>query len=215
MEIKLGLVTGREDKVSRGRTVPARLMQVMLTDESDIQTVQLVGQNGEECNPPDGSLVLVVQAGTAYKLAIGTEDTIAPVMGVGGKRIYSTDSDSEAVTASVRLDPDGLITVSNGGGSITLTPAGLLTVTCDGNTVINSAKTIINNNVEIDGTLLVSGITTLNNNVEIDGTLLVSDTITGQSAINATGNVSSGSITLTTHKHGGVATGGGQSGVAV
>jgi phage baseplate assembly protein V len=84
-------------------------------------------------------------------------DRVAPDLDVGGKRIYSTAADGQTVMAEVRLDPDGTITARNPGATITITPAGLVTIDADGETVINSSKTTINNDVQINGNLDVSG----------------------------------------------------------
>jgi phage gp45-like len=124
MTVRLGIVTGRTiaENQSLGGP-PVRLLQVMLTDESDVQTVQLVGQTGEESNPPNGSLVVVLAAGESFKLAVASDEGVVPDLAIGGKRLFAVD-DEGAVIAQVRLDPDGLVTVSNNAASFTMSPGG-------------------------------------------------------------------------------------------
>jgi phage gp45-like len=178
--VRTGRVTGRQTEKNKDGVDTVRLLQVVVTDRDDVQTVQLVSQTGEESNPPDGSAVVLVPAGPALKLAVAMLDRVAPDLAVGGKRIYSTAADGQTVMAEVRLDPDGkitihndnasqtidpdgTITVANPGATITITPAGLVTIDADGETVINSSKTTINNDVQINGNLDVSGTATAPN----------------------------------------------------
>jgi hypothetical protein len=127
MTTRLGIVSGRSIGQNHDLGGPAvRLLQVMMTDESDVQTVQLVGQVGEESNPPNGSLVVVLAAGESFKLAVATDEGVEPVMAIGGKRIFAVD-DEGVVIAQVCLDPDGLVTVSNNAASFTMSPDGAFT----------------------------------------------------------------------------------------
>lgn len=161
--VRTGRVTGRQTEKNKDGVDTVRLLQVVVTDRDDVQTVQLVSQTGEESNPPDGSAVVLVPAGPALKLAVAMLDRVTPDLAVGGKRIYSTAADGKTVMAEVRLDPDGTITARNPGATITITPAGLVTIDADGETVINSSKTTINNDVQINGNLDVSGTATAPN----------------------------------------------------
>lgn len=190
MEINTGIVTGRTEARNRGGVVVARLLQVMVSDEADVQTVQLVGQAGEESNPPNGSLVLLLGAGKAMQLSAGVADGIEPIMAVGGKRIYSTDETGAVVKGLVRLNPDGDILVQNDNTSVNVMPNGDVTVTCGG------AITVYSN----DAVNITAPSVVLNSDLQVNG------------AITATGLVTGGGTVLSTHKHGGVQTGGGQTG---
>lgn len=191
--IRTGRVTGRQTAKNRDGADSVRLLQAVVTDRDDVQTVQLVSQTGEESNPPDGSVVVLVPAGPALKLAVAMLDRVPPDLAVGGKRIYSTADDGTTVKAEVRLDPDGKITVSNPGATITITPAGLVTIDAAGETVVNSSKTTINNDVQINGNLDVSG------------------TVTAPNVVGTT-DVAAAGISGKTHTHGGVTTGAGNTG---
>lgn len=152
METRLGIVTGRTVAPNRGRGVPVRLLQVMVTDRSDVQTVQLIEQAGEESNPPDGSLVVLLPAGKAVKLAVSAHDGVTPDLEVGGKRIYSIGPDRQPI-ASLRLDPDGTITASNPGATVTIAPDGTVSITADGELSITSPHTRINGPLTATGTI--------------------------------------------------------------
>lgn len=188
MDIKTGRVTGRVTGKNRDGVDTVRLLQVVISDKNDVQTVQLASQSGEESNPPNGSLVVIGQAGPALKISLSTLDRVAPVVDPGGKRIYSTDSSGQSVKASIQLDPDGTITVDNPGATITITPAGLVTIDADGNTVINSNKTIINNDVDIDGDLDVTG--TISGNA-----------VTSSTTVSASGDLESAGTSFNGHTH--------------
>lgn len=126
MDLRVGIVTGRETAVNREAGGPAvRLLQVQITDHNDVQTVQLVGQAGEEVNPANGSLVLVLPGGQAFKLSAGTSDWVVPIMAVGGKRLYAIDPATGDVICDIQLKPDGTVVVANGLASFTMTPAGV------------------------------------------------------------------------------------------
>lgn len=164
MELSAGIVVGRKTEKNMDGNVPVRILQVMITDMNDVQSVQLLGQAGEECNPPDGSLVLVNATGEAFKLTAGTADTIEPVLAVGGKRIYSTNIENDTVMAQVRLDPDGKITVSNDIASMTMLPTGEIMI---GNTN-TFMKLLPGGIVEIKTTQLnIDGYIKTNNHIEV------------------------------------------------
>jgi phage baseplate assembly protein V len=190
MQISTGIVTGRRTDKNREGTESVRLLIVQVSDDFDMQTVQLVGQTGEESNPPNGSHLALIEAGSGFQLAVGSVDAIPPVLGVGGKRIYSTDADGAAVMASIRLDPDGTVTVSNPGATITVTPAGIVTVAADGEIRLNGSKTVVNSDLDVAGT------------------------ITAPNVVGTT-DVTGGGKVLSTHIHSGVQTGGGNTGAPV
>lgn len=153
--MQTGRVTGRQFKKNKDGTKSVLLMQVELTDPADIQTIELMSQTGEESNPPTGSKVTVLPIGQAFKLAIASDDQIEPEVAPGEKKIYSTDETGATVKASVYLKNDGTIIADNVGVTITATPGGVLSIVTSGNTEITSAKTVINNDVEINGKLSV------------------------------------------------------------
>lgn len=144
MDISIGIVTERQVAINRDGNNAERILQVVITDPRDVQSVQLVSQTGEESNPPSGSLIAIISESEGMKIGIAASDGILPDLEVGGKRIYSTDTSGTIRKADVRLDPDGKITaegpvgsltidpdgqiaLTNGAGSITISPAGVIT----------------------------------------------------------------------------------------
>jgi len=143
MDIRIGIVTGSKVAANGDGAEPGRVLQAIITDVQDTQNVQTC-QAGDEYHPPNGATVVLSAGGDAYKVALTLDDGIAPVMGKGGRRIYSTDADGAAETAEVRCHPDGklevfndqagltmlpdgTVEISNGAGGATLSPAGVWT----------------------------------------------------------------------------------------
>jgi phage gp45-like len=91
--IKVGTVTGREIRPNIDGSKDVLLLQVEITDPEDIQTVEVIGHAGEDSNPPDGSTVLIVKVGNAWKLAPAVNDGIEPDASLtpGEKKVYSSD----------------------------------------------------------------------------------------------------------------------------
>lgn len=93
--------------------------------------------------------------------------------------------------AFIELDP--------GSHAVNVTTSGKLTASAQGGTEINSPEIVLNGNVTINGNLS-------------QGMGAGGGTATMLGPVNVTNDVSAGGISLQTHKHGGVETGGGQTG---
>lgn len=109
--VKLGTITGREITTNRDGTTPRVMLQVQMTSPDDIQTVELVTPPGYDANPINGSLVYVMEVGTAYKIAIAVNDGITPDMATGEKRVYSLNDDG-AIQAFIKLLKTGIIEIN-------------------------------------------------------------------------------------------------------
>lgn len=203
MEVRTGRVTGRQTAKNRDGAESVRLLQVVVTDRDDVQTVQLVSQTGEESNPPDGSVVVLVPAGPALKLAVATLDRVTPDLAVGGKRIYSTAEDGVTVMAEARLDPDGKITLSNSGGSIVIQPDGTIVSQNAGTTITQNPGGVINfhgTQAVFDCPVQAPSVALVtagggSGSVTADGDINATGTITGQT------DVIAGTISGKTHTH--------------
>nr|WP_208295340.1 Gp138 family membrane-puncturing spike protein [Serratia plymuthica] len=103
-------------------------------------------------------------------------------------------------TAQLRTD-DGaaFIELDPGSHAVTVTTLGKLTASAQGGTEINSPEIVLNGNVTINGNLS-------------QGMGAGGGTATMLGPVNVTNDVNAGGISLQTHKHGGVETGGGQTG---
>jgi phage gp45-like len=96
--------TGRQEKTKM-------VMMMYCFFRHDIQTVQLMTHAGDDINPPDGSRIVVLSVGRAYKIAIASEDGIEPEVAPGEREIYS--SVDGARMARVRLTSEGLVVIQN------------------------------------------------------------------------------------------------------
>ena len=127
---------------------------------SDQRTVQIFGPCNEDFAPPENCRTLDVPLGRDRGFLVSAayhNQQIPPVAIHGERRIYSTNQAGDLVMAEVFLKQDGTILAKNAAITITAHPSGLLEIATGGNTEITSAKTIINNDVKIDGDLEVTG----------------------------------------------------------
>lgn len=149
MKVSSGKITGTTIGLNRDAERPARLFQVEITSESDLQTVEQSRRSGEDNNPPLGARVIIAQIGSAWKIAIADEDFIAPEAGAGEKYLYSTDPDGVEKKAVIKLLNTGEITIGNGAAEVQLDAAGNIAldgahVTIEGGLTVNGAITADN-----------------------------------------------------------------------
>jgi len=112
MKIQTGIIKGRETKSNRDGVRDVLLLQVELTDKNDVQTVELMQGAGDQYNPENGSKVLVVSDGPAYKIAIAVDDMTAIALEVGERAIRSVLGG--AVKSSVLCKNDGNVVINEG-----------------------------------------------------------------------------------------------------
>lgn len=190
MEIRIGVVAGSRVDVNGDGTEEGRILQAVITDHTDVQNIQTC-QPGEEYNPPNGCQVMIAAAGESFKVALAFDDTIAPIMEPGGRRIYATDPDGEAEVAELRLHPDGKIEALNEAANITVLPDGTITAA-------NGAASI---------TMSPAGVITFHGAsahfdcpVTMDSTLAVATSVTAPSVVGST-DVTAGGKALAAHRH--------------
>jgi phage gp45-like len=107
---RIGKVTGREVVKNRDGGNNRLMLQVEITDSYDIQTIELRNQYGEDNNPVNGSQVLIIDIGSAFKMAIAAEDGITPSMNPGEKKIYSVSG--AAIAAFINFLASGNIEIN-------------------------------------------------------------------------------------------------------
>lgn len=107
---RIGKVTGREVIKNRDGQNDRLMLQVEITDSDDIQTVELRNQYGEDNNPVNGSQVLIIDMGSAFKVAIAAEDGITPSMNPGEKKIYSVSG--AAIAAFINFLASGILEIN-------------------------------------------------------------------------------------------------------
>jgi len=160
----------------------------------DKRDFQIYGPCNEDFSPPNDVLALQANFGRDSGFIIlhaYSNQKITPVALPGERRLYSTNEAGDTVQSQIHLKQDGAIFIDNGAVTITANPSGLLQINTTGNSEITSAKTVINNDVEIDGDLLVSGTSELQGTTTIETKTFLNHTHTGvQSGGSNTGGVS-------------------------
>lgn len=104
------------------------------------------------------------------------------------------------------VDPTKIV-IENGTSTIKLAPDGDITVDSSTRVVVTVPETIFNSNVTINGALLVTEQVTFNNSLNTLGKVTFGDTL------DVTGDTVSAGISVSTHTHGGVQVGAGDTDV--
>lgn len=86
-----GIVKGQEIKKNRDGLPDVRLLQVELSNESDVQTVQYMPMSGDDSPPQNGDTVVVLDIGSAFLVAVGVQGSVVPSMQSGEKKLFSRD----------------------------------------------------------------------------------------------------------------------------
>jgi hypothetical protein len=120
MKIQTARVLQSALKKNRDGETLVRMLQVELSDPDDKQWVELFTQSGEDYNPPNDSTVIVVEAGDAWKIAIATDDGIAPSVDQGERELYSIDATGLLKKVTIKLLKNGDLEIGNGIGTITM-----------------------------------------------------------------------------------------------
>lgn len=129
----------------------------------DERTYQVYGPCNEDFSPPDGVKALNKGIGRQGGLLLSyayVNEAIVPVTVSGERRPYSTNKAGDTIMAEIYLKQDGTILIKNDALTITANPSGVLEIETDGNTEITSAKTVINNDLEVKGNIDLTGIIT-------------------------------------------------------
>jgi len=151
VNIQLGTVTGYEYTTNRDSEREVVILQVSLSEDEDVQNIQLFCGHGETHIPPVDSVVVVVAITASYKIAIAVDDGLDPTELDEGERLsYSQDSDgvhrteilqkangdieiksidnNEIACATQTMQNTGVIDIQNENGSINLNADGDVTI---------------------------------------------------------------------------------------
>lgn len=112
MRLQTGIIKGRKTGPNRDGGRDVLLLQVELTSADDVQTVELMQGAGDQYNPPDGSKVLVISNGPAYKIAIAVDDLTALSIDIGERAIRAVLDG--AVKSSLLCKIDGDLVLNQG-----------------------------------------------------------------------------------------------------
>lgn len=110
--VEIGKVTGSRVGENRDGGENVRLLQIVLTDDNDVQEVELYQPAGVDSNPVNNSMVLVLPAGQAWKIVVAVNDGVEPMVGRGEYKIYS--SADGTILASVYVNSDGETVINDG-----------------------------------------------------------------------------------------------------
>jgi hypothetical protein len=114
----IGKIIGFEITKNKDSDSDVLMLQVELTEESDVQTVELFRHAGVDYNPPAESTTVTIPVTESLRIAIATDDGITPESAPGEYEIYSSDGTSKL--SKVKCDAtsvsvDGTEVVINGG----------------------------------------------------------------------------------------------------
>lgn len=169
---------------------------------------------------PSGEFWLVHQSGSFLKFTSDgnvSVNTANDLVATVGNNLSATVTGDAGIT----VDGDATLTVN---GNANATIGGDATVGVTGNLEATAAKAIVNAPTTINGTLAVNGNTTITGTATVDGTTILNGPLsqgaggTSTSAsligpLNVINDISANGTSLHTHKHGGVQTGAGSTGV--
>jgi phage gp45-like len=115
--LEFGTITGREISQNNDASKKTTLLQVTVSEDEDVQTVELQSIAGEDFQPPDGSRVFFDEVSDTFAVALVVDDGVEPAADLeqGERELYS--SDEGARKATIRLKKDGQIVVNGGGGT--------------------------------------------------------------------------------------------------
>lgn len=133
--VTIGKVTGQEIRKNRDGAADVRLLQVRMSNDSDIQTVQYMPMAGDDAPPQDGDLVAVLSIGPAFQVALGIQDSVVPSMDSGEKKIYGRNGAGDIASFINFLASGNLELNGNANTAVRFSPL---------NTALQSLVTAIN-----------------------------------------------------------------------
>lgn len=113
--IHLGTVVGSAIAANRDGEGDSRMLSAELSEADDVQTIELVNRNGEQTNPLDDHMLVILELGPAWKIAVAVRDNVEldATLARGEKILYSLDA-TNAIKASVRFKADGTLVLNEG-----------------------------------------------------------------------------------------------------
>jgi phage gp45-like len=100
----IGKITGSTVGKNKDGDTDVLLLQVEISEDDDLQTVELVRQAGEDYNPPEGSTVVILPVTQSDKVGVATDDGIAPEVSPGERELYSSVAGAKMATIKLALD---------------------------------------------------------------------------------------------------------------
>jgi phage gp45-like len=126
--IEIGRIIGSEVATNRDSDEPVRLLQVELTALDDVQSVELFTQAGDDNNPPDDAMCMVLTVSDALKIIVAVSDGLEPEVERGERELYSQENGEKK--ARFKLQKDGKI-IHNEGDRLVARKEDEITITPD------------------------------------------------------------------------------------
>ena len=108
--VAIGTVRGSEVIENKDADEKSRMLQVELTNADDLQSIEQIGQVGEDSNPQPDARVIVIDLGPAYRVAVASSDDVEPSVSEGEKEIYSYDASGNKL-ATIILKSDSHVEI--------------------------------------------------------------------------------------------------------
>ena len=109
--VTIGTVRGGEVAKNKDADDESRILQVEITNPDDLQSIEQMGQVGEDSNPQPGARVIIIDLGPSYRVVVAADDGVTPTVDVGEKEFYSYD-DSGGKLATIKLVSDSSIEIN-------------------------------------------------------------------------------------------------------
>ena len=99
-------ITGSSISTNQDGSEKVLLLQVEISDPDDIQTIEMFRGSGVDFKPTKDSLVFVVEAGQANKIAVAVNDGVEPAsdLGEGERETYAVSGTSRKATHRQKVD---------------------------------------------------------------------------------------------------------------
>jgi len=114
LKARLGTIKGSEVRKFRDSTSNSRMLSAEITSPKDVQSVELIMGQGEDINPEDDDVVVIIKISDAYKMGLLVDDGIEPDTSIekGERELYSKQNGTRK--AKIRLNKNSEI-ILNGG----------------------------------------------------------------------------------------------------
>lgn len=153
-----GTVKGYEIKVNRNSEQKVLMLQVAISSEDDVQSVEYMTYAGDNSIPVIGSIVTILEAGRSWKIAVSSKDAIDfdDILKEGDRLFYSKD---RAATYKIGSDGkhvfnDGTIEAARNGDAVRVTiPANTFIVSVSGGSGTPAVGALNPTPIDVDGTI--------------------------------------------------------------
>ena len=112
--MEYGLIKSRSIELNEDGEKKVMLLELEVSEEDDLQEVEMVSQAGEDYNPPDSSKAYFIRLSDSFGIVFAVDDGIEPdeTIEQGEREIYSSDSGERK--AKIRLKKDQSIVLNDG-----------------------------------------------------------------------------------------------------